>query len=163
MTAKITTIPGYQSVADLPTANERILIVGTGKFEDFEFAGEVMWPIGTGPTNAGPTLVQPQIYFYPVPTLLAAGRPRPKGGMIQMQRETLDPTADDSIIYPSDWPFSYLPYLGPPAIDYVQPNGKRGFRLKFPTGTVIHMGTHILKGVNVADLIGGRIPFEVET
>lgn len=158
MTVKITAdIPGYLSVADLPTAAERILVVGTGQFVAFEFADEPMWPAG-----AGPNLVQPQLYFYP-PTaqqLADTKTRRARGWMIQMNRESNDPTADDSIYWPADWPFSYLPYLGPPAIDYVKPNGKRGFRLKLPTGDSIALGTHILKGIAVADLIAGRIPFK---
>jgi hypothetical protein len=155
VTVKITdTVPGYVSVADLPSSSERILIVGTGNFEPFEFAATEQWHMG-----AGPGLHQPQLYFYKPPSTVAAGRPIAKGWIVQMQRENGDPTADDSIYWPSDWPFSYLPYLGPPAIDYVQPGGTRGFRLKLPKGSCIHLGTHILKAISVADLIGGRIPF----
>lgn len=156
MSVKITDhIPGYLSVADLPTSAERVLIVGTGDFESFEFASVDQWP-----TGIGPGFHQPQLYFYPPTTTQLAGRRRAKSMIVQMQRETGDPTADDSIYYPSDWGFSYFPYLGPPAIDYVQPSGSRGFRLKLQKDDCILLGTHILKFVSIADLIAGRIPFK---
>lgn len=155
MTVKITAdIPGYLSVADLPTAAERILIVGTGAFEFIPFADQTMWDVGSGPG-----LHQPQLYFYPPSTAQAAGRRRARAMMVQLQRETGDPTADDSIHYPVDWPFSYFPYLGPPAIDFVQEGGQRGFRLKLVTNDVILLGSHIAKSISVTDLIAGRLPF----
>lgn len=155
MTVKITAdIPGYLSVADLPSAAERLLIVGTGAFEFIPFADQSMWAAGSGPG-----LHQPQLYFYPPSTAQAAGRRRARSMMIQLQRESNDPTADDSIHYPADWGFSYLPYLGPPAIDFVKQGGKRGFRLKLPTNDVVLLGTHIAKYVSIVDLVAGRLPF----
>lgn len=157
MTVKITAdIPGYLSVADLPSAAERVLIVGTGQFQDVLFAGQADWSVGSGPN-----LVQPQTYWYApsAAQLQATGTRRARGWILQMNRENDDATADDAVTWPADWPFSYLPHLGPPAIDFVKPGGTRGIRVKLATGDSILLGTHILKAVSVTDLVAGRLPF----
>lgn len=130
----VTDLPGYLSVADLP--GTAIELVGTGTFQDILFDDQALRDLAEGPC-----FIQAQLYFYKV-----AGATTPKGWILQTQRSSNDPTADDACYWPADWPFSYVPKLYGPTIDFVKTgNLGRGIRIAIPAGTKLGMKAHILK------------------
>lgn len=139
-----TDLPGYLSVADLPAG--AITITGTGSFTDILFDDVSLYD-----QPDGPCFIQAQLYFYKV-----AGGITPKGWILQTQRSSNDPTADDACYWPADWPFSYLPKLYGPAIDFVKDgNLGRGIRVCLPSGTKLGMKAHILKVARPLLIDGG--------
>jgi hypothetical protein len=138
---------GYLSIADLPGEAKQVIITGTGLFEAVPFLGGTLFEL-----PEGPCLVTAQLYFYPV-----TGSPRPTGMMLQVQRGSGDPTADDAIVWPTDWPFGYIAksYV---SLDYVKAgNLTRGIRLAVPLNKRVALRTHVLKVENAAAYIAARI------
>ena len=138
---------GYLSIADLPGEAKQVIITGTGQFEFVPFLGTSLHEL-----PEGPCLITAQLYFYPV-----AGSPRPTGMMLQVQRGSNDPTADDAIVWPTDFPFPYIAksYV---SLDFVKAgNLTRGIRLAVPVNKRVAMRTHVLKVENAAAYIAARI------